>query len=117
VVRDSDSSTWRTPESGWSTKKAGKAYGRSILVAGGRTGILSTAFVGKAVGLVGSMGPLRGSMRVRVDGGNWTTVSLWSAKAGHRRVFWGARLGGGSHLLEIQGVAGQSSVDALLIIR
>jgi hypothetical protein len=117
-VRDSGSSRWQKPASGgWQTKKVGKAFGGAILLAQGPTDSLSTTFNGKAAAIVASIGPGRGSCRVRIDGGAWHTVDLKSNRAGHRRVVWSRRLVEGSHSLEIQGSDGQTALDALLVVR
>jgi hypothetical protein len=63
-----------------------------------------------------SVGPGRGELRVRVDGGAWYTVDLHAAKAGHRKAVWSRKLAKGSHTLEVQGVSGQATLDALLIL-
>jgi len=118
TVRDSKSTQVLKPASGgWRTKAATKAYGGSLLLASNTTDSLVTSFYGKAVAVVGAIGPKRGSFRVRIDGGDWHTVSLKSAKAGHRRVVWSRRLEAGPHELEIQGLNGHTAIDAVLIIR
>jgi subtilisin family serine protease len=115
-IRDSAAGQWRKP-AGWSTKKVGKAYGGSILVAKGATASLSSDFYGTAVAVAASVGPARGSVRLRVDGGPWRTVSLKQSKALHRKVVWSERLPKGAHTIDIQGLSGQSTIDALLFIR
>ena len=112
-IRDSDAGQWRKP-SGWSTKTVGKAYGGSILVARGATASLSTDFYGTAAAVAASVGPGRGSIRLRIDGGPWQTVSLKLSTALHRKVVWRERLPQGAHTIDIQGLCGQSTSDALL---
>jgi subtilisin family serine protease len=116
-VRDSASGQWQVPAGEWKTKVVPKAFRRSILLASGATDSLATTFVGRGVALAGSVGPARGTFRVRVDGGAWRSVSLAAAKPGHRKVAWSTLLDAGSHTLEVQGVSGQTALDALLIIR
>ena len=72
---------------------------------------------GKAAAIIASVGPRRGFMRVRIDGGPWRRVNTRSANAGHRKVVWTARLAPGGHTIEIQGLTGQTAIDGLLIIR
>jgi hypothetical protein len=70
-----------------------------------------------AVAVVGSVGPRRGTFRVRVDGGAWSTVSLKRNNAGHRKVVWSRKVEPGGHLLEIQGLEGRTAIDAVLFVR
>jgi hypothetical protein len=117
-VRDSESSRWFQPATGgWRTKSASKAFGGSLLLAKGTTESLVTSFRGKAVALAGAVGPARGSFRVRIDGGDWRTVSLKTAKPGQRKVVWSRMLDDGPHDVEIQGLSGQTALDAILIVR
>ena len=116
TIRDSGSSVWRVP-AGWKTKKVKKAFGGSILVANGRTPSLTASFSGKAVAIVSPVGRSRGTLRVRVDGGDWTVVSQRSKKAGQRRVVWTRALTPGRHTVEIAGNRGITTLDALLIVR
>jgi subtilisin family serine protease len=117
-IRDSESAQWFQPATGdWRTQPATKAYGGSLLLAKGATESLATSFRGKAVALAGAVGPGRGSFRVRIDEGAWTTVSLKTKKAGQRRVVWSRELQGGPHSVEVQGLSGQSALDAILIVR
>jgi subtilisin family serine protease len=115
-VRDSGSSQWSQTGS-WKTKQAKKAFRGSILLATSGSAGLQTSFTGKAAAIAASVGPGRGTFRVRVDGGAWTTVDTKSSSAGHRKVVWTSRLPYGSHAVEIQRVSGQTAVDALLIVR
>jgi subtilisin len=117
-VRDSKSPKWQKPAGGaWKTKKVSKAFGRSILLASGATDSLTTPFYGKAVAVVGSIGRGRGRFRVRVDSGAWSVVNLRSNRSGHRKVVLSRRLDKGNHTLQIQGLRGQTALDAILIIR
>ncbi len=116
TVRDSSSSAWKVPPK-WRTKKAKKAYGGSVLVTAGLTDSLRTSFQGKALAIVAWVGPKRGHLRVRVDDGKWTAVSLRARKAGHRKIVWSRALKPGTHRVEISGYRGQSTLDALLIVR
>ena len=116
AIRDSNASAWKVPAE-WSTKKATQAYGRSILVARGRTDSLWTTIMGKAVAIVSPVGPGRGFLRVRVDDGKWQVVSLRAGKVGHRKIVWSRALDPGRHKVEIAGHKGLGMVDALLVIR
>jgi subtilisin len=115
-VRDSSSGALRVPPT-WRTKKAKKAYGGSVIQANGLTGSIRSAFRGKAVALVSPVAPRAGFLRVRVDGGNWSAVSLRAGKAGQRKIVWSRYLGPGTHRVEISGWKGRSALDALLIVR
>ncbi len=117
TVRDSKSSRWRKSAGEWKNKSAKQAYRGSLMVANGTTGSLSTSFSGQAVALVAPLGPGRGSLRVRIDDGDWQTVDLKAGQTAHRKVVWGRTLSAGTHTLEIQGQSGQTALDALLIIR
>ena len=117
AIRDSSSARWLKPATGgWQTKKVDKAHKGSILLAKRSTDSLSTTFDGRAIALMASIGPSRGTLRVRVDGGDWHEVDLSAKEAGHRKVVWSRKLTKGRHTLEIQGVEGQSTLDALLIL-
>lgn len=117
TIRDSSSTRWLEPATGgWRTKDIDQAHKGSILLARDRTDSLRTTFDGRAIALMASVGPSRGMLRVRVDGGDWYTVDLKAGKAGHRKVVWSRKLGKGGHTLEVQGVTGQATLDALLIL-
>jgi hypothetical protein len=101
---------------GWKTKPASAAYGGSLLLAGSAAEILSTTFSGTGVAVVAPIGPRRGTLQARVDGGAWQLVRLASPKGQQRRVVWSRPLPAGSHELEIQGVDGQVALDAILLL-
>jgi hypothetical protein len=118
VLRDSDSGAWRLPTSDdWRRRSAKGAQRGSLLVAARASTSLRTTLSGKAFGIVAPVGPERGKLRVRVDGGGWVEVSLRRSRSQQRRVVYTRSLKAGAHLLEIQGVSGRTAVDALLIIR
>ena len=117
TIRDSSSGQWLKPATGgWRTKPVDKAHKGSILLAKNATDSLSTTFSGKAIALMASVGPSRGKLRVRVDAGEWHTVELQAKEGGHRKVVWSRKLTKGTHTLEVQGVSGQGTLDALLIL-
>jgi hypothetical protein len=116
-VRDSASPQWQKPAGQWKKKSVAKAFGGSILLASGPTDSITTSFKGRGVAVAGSVGPARGTFRVRIDGGPWSTVSLTTPKPGHRKVAWSRVLGQGKHKLELQGLTGQTALDAILILR
>jgi subtilisin len=118
TVRDSRSGRWFQPATGgWRTQPTAKAYGGSLLLARGATESLSTTFSGKAVALAAAVGPGRGTFRVRVDDGDWRSVSLKAKKAGQRKVVWSRTLDEGPHTVEVQGRRGQTALDAILFVR
>jgi hypothetical protein len=117
-VRDSDSTKWTRPASGgWLKKRVKNAQGGSLLIANQPAAGLQTSFPGKAVAVVAPVGPGRGKLRVRIDGGPWHVVSLKAAKPAQRRVVFGRLVEDGQHAIEIEGYQGQTAVDAVLILR
>jgi hypothetical protein len=118
ILRDSDAASWRLPASGdWDRRNARGAQRESLLAAQGATAGLRMAVSGKVVGIVAPVGPERGKLRVRIDGGEWDEVSLRQPSSRQRQVVYTRGLGPGAHLLEIQGLRGRTAVDALLIVR
>jgi subtilisin family serine protease len=117
IVRDSDASSWQLPASGWQRRNAKGAQGGALLVANGATGSLRTTFTGRSMALVAPVGPDRGRLRLRIDGGDWIEVGLKRSRAEQRRVVLTRTLEAGTHLLEVRGLSGRSAVDALLIVR
>jgi hypothetical protein len=116
VVRDSDSSAWQVPGD-WRQRRASGAQGGSLLVGRGSTARLRMTFLGSAMAIVAPVGPERGRLRVRIDGGTWQEVSLRRPRALQRRVVFTRRLGRATHLIEVQGLSGRTAVDALLFVR
>ncbi len=117
IVRDSASQDWQRPASGWKTKSAKSAFGGSLLQAAAATKSIATRFRGDSVAVVAPIGPGRGALRVRLDGGPWRDVSLEHPKGLQRRIVFSRRLGAGAHTLQIQGLTRQSAIDAILITR
>ena len=117
LMRDSDSSLWQLPASGWRRGGAKDAQGGSLLLARGVTASLSTSFAGKSMALVAPVGPDRGTLRVRVDGGDWMDIDLKRSRTQPRRVVLTRHVGAGNHLLEVQGLSGRTAVDALVFVR
>ena len=106
-IRDSDSSTWTQPASGgWRNKRVKNAQGGSLLIADRPAAGLTTTFSGKSFAVVAPVGPGRGELRVRVDGGPWEVVSLKANKAVQKRVVMSRLVEDGQHLLEIRGLPG-----------
>jgi len=117
AVRDSKSSKWHRPAGGaWTTKARAGALGGSILRAQGKTASVTIDASGKSVALVAPIGPNRGTMRVRIDGGSWRKVSLRAKHNADRRVVWSRRISSGKHVVQVQGVSGKSAIDALFVI-
>jgi hypothetical protein len=117
LARDSDSASWQLPASGWRRRGAKGAQGGSLLLATGATDSLRTSFSGKSMALIAPVGPDRGKLRLRVDGGPWEEVDLKRSQSSQRRVVKTRHVGAGTHLLEIQGLSGQTAVDAILFVR
>jgi hypothetical protein len=117
IVRDSNASSWRSSTGGWLRRTAKGAHGGALLVARGATGTLRTTFTGRSMALVAPVGPDRGRLRLRIDGGEWLVVDLDRPKVQQRRVVLTRTLGAGTHLLEVRGLSGRSAVDALLFVR
>lgn len=118
IVRDSRSSTWQFPGRSWRTVRNRNALGGSLLMWRPGSGRLVTSFNGTAVAIVAPVGPRRGSIRMRVDGGPWRTISLRASRNGHRRVVFSRRLPPtGNHTIEIQRRTGRPAIDAILVIR
>jgi len=117
VVRDSASAAWLASPGDWRRRVASSALGGSLLVAKGRTPSLRTTLSGRCVAIVAPVGPERGWLRVRLDGGSWEEVSLRRTRSTQRRVVYAQSLGQGTHSLEIQGLSGQTAVDAILFVR
>jgi len=116
TVLDSDSPAWLKPAGSWSRARVSKAVSGSVLLARKSGRILGTTFEGTAMAIVAPVGPKRGSMRVRVDGGPWHNVSLKARKGSNRRIVFSRRYQSGSHSLEIKPIKGQVAVDAILVI-
>jgi hypothetical protein len=67
--------------------------------------------------VVAPLGPKRGKLRLRVDGGPWRQVSLKADKGVNRRVVYSRDLDAGSHTLEIAVQKGKVALDAIVIVR
>lgn len=118
ILRDSDAASWQLPASGWQRRGRVKGAQRgSLLVARGATDSLRTSFSGKSMALVAPVGPGRGKLRLRIDGGGWLEVSLKRGRVQQRRVVMTRNVGPGTHLLEVQGLSGRTAVDALVFVR
>ena len=117
AIRDSASAKWVRPAAGWQTSSSNGAIGRSLLTTRSRTSGLTSQIEGQAFALVAPIGPGRGSLRLRVDGGPWRTVDLRARKTRARRVVYAADLPSGRHTLEIRAGSGEAALDALLLLR
>ena len=115
-LRDSTSGQWSKGGT-WKTKKVKQAYKGSILLATRGSATLSTSFTGKAAAIAASVGPSRGTFRVRIDGGAWKSVNTRTSSGGHRKVVWTTTVPYGQHTLEIQRLSGQAAIDGLIIVR
>ncbi|MFV2062459.1 MAG: S8 family serine peptidase [Chloroflexota bacterium] len=116
TVLDSASPRWLRPASSWSSARRSTAIGGSVLLARKTGRILATTVSGSAIAIVAPVGPKRGVMRVRVDGGPWTKVSLKASKAAQRRVVFNRRYRADSHTVEIKAAQGKVAIDAILVI-
>ena len=116
-VRDSASPTWLRPAGSWLTRATRTAVGGSLLIARRAAQGLVTEFEGSAFAVLAPVGPKRGQIRVRVDGGPWRTVDLRSSGDRHRRVVFSRRVPDGAHRLEIRVKQGRAALDAILILR
>jgi hypothetical protein len=76
---------------------------------GGRLARLT--FTGSSVALVSTMGPARGIALVRINGGAWESVDLYSAAQGVKRLVWAASVAHGTHTLEVR-VTGERNPSA-----
>jgi hypothetical protein len=115
-IRDSSSIRWSS-SGGWSTASSGGAIGGSLLTTRSRSGSLTTEIEGAAYAIVAPVGPRRGSLRIRMDGGPWRTVQLRAKRSHARRIVHRGSLGRGTHTLEVRVGSGIAAVDALLLIR
>jgi len=116
TVRDSAAASWAQPAGGWSTAKASAALRGSLLQTSTADNPLTTSFAGVAVALVAPIGPQRGTLRVRVDGGDWQDVSLHSSTGHQQRIVYARTVADGSHQLEVQAASGQVAVDGILVL-
>ena len=116
-VRGSGSSKWILADRGWASHGKKDAVGGSLLVGASGGAALATRFDGRAVAVVAPVGPSRGKVRIRVDGGPWQKVDLRARKSSFRRVVFSRRLEDGSHLLEIEVRKGKAGIEAVLILR
>jgi hypothetical protein len=117
TLRDSRSSKVVPAGAGWRIQPSGKAIGGSLLAGSKGMGRISTTFDGRAIAVVAPLGPKRGKLRLRVDGGPWRQVSLKSAKGVNRRVVYSRDLAEGNHTLEIAVQKGKVAIDAFIIVR
>ena len=116
TVRDSAAASWAQPAGGWRTTKASAALRGSLLQTSTADSPLTTSFSGVAVALVAPIGPQRGTLRVRIDGGDWQDVSLHSSTGHQQRVVYARTVADGSHQLEVQAASGQVAVDGILVL-
>ena len=113
-VRDSSASAW---VSGWQAAASDGAIGGSLLTTSSSSASLTTEIEGVAFAIVAPIGPGRGTLRLRVDGGRWRTVDLRAKAPRARRIVHQAGLAPGTHTLEVRAGSGAPAVDALLLIR
>jgi subtilisin family serine protease len=116
-VRDSASARIVRPAGGWSTKSSPRAIGGSLLSSNTTSAALLTTFDGVGVAIVAPLGPTRGKIRVRIDGGAWTSVDLNASRFAPRRVVYSRKRKAGVHTVEIRVQSGAAAIDALIITR
>jgi len=63
--------------------------------------VATLTFSGSSVAFVSTTGPNRGTLQVRVDGGDWQAADLYGATMRTRQVVWAAAVAPGTHTLEI----------------
>jgi subtilisin len=116
-VRDSSGSKITRASGNWTNKASRKAIGGSVVRSTQADATLTSAFEGTGVAIVAPLGPGRGKLRVRVDNGAWSTITLKQGQVAHRRVVYSRVLEPRSHVIEVRRVTGRPAVDALLISR
>ncbi|HYI32477.1 MAG TPA: choice-of-anchor D domain-containing protein [Glaciibacter sp.] len=85
---------------------ASGGYVRQTSVAGR---IATLAFSGRSAAFVTTLGPARGITEIRLDGGSWTPVDLYSATLQTKRIVWAATFAAGAHTVEVR-VTGTKNV-------
>jgi hypothetical protein len=90
---------------------ASGGYVRRTAVSG-RTA--TVAFNGRAIGFVTTVGPQRGIVEVRIDGGPWKQIDLYHVSLASRQIAWAEAPGGGTHTFEarVTGTRNASSSSA-----
>lgn len=101
----------------WSQVRSSGAITGDLLVSSRRGDTLAADVSGRSVALVAPVGPSRGALKVRLDEGEWTRVSLKASSRKVRHVVFSRAIAGGVHRLELRVVAGSAAVDALLVLR
>jgi subtilisin family serine protease len=102
---------------GWRERSARAAVGGSLLASSLPGARLSASLKGRGIALVGPVGPSRGSLRFRIDGGAWTTVSLRRTQSRDRFVVVSRQLAAGTHDLVVEVIDGRVALDAILLMR
>lgn len=103
----------------WTAQSSALASGGATRYATAAGASAALAFKGRAVGIVGPVGPGRGSARVYFDGVYRTTVSFSATTAGNRVVTYSiGSAASGVHTIELR-LAGNGRVDldAFVILR
>lgn len=117
AIRDSSSPRMEGAASGWRTRSSADAVGGSLLASTAAAARLTTTFDGVGVAVVAPIGPGRGQLRVRIDGGAWQRVDLRASRDRARRVVFSRRLRTGAHTIEIEARSGAPAIDAIVIQR
>jgi subtilisin len=95
----------------WTRLAYVNASGGSVSYATAARASAATTFVGRAVAIVGPVGPTRGSARVYVDGVYRTTVSFRASRNKSRRVVYSTTFTGlGTHSIRLR-LVGNGRVD------
>jgi beta-N-acetylhexosaminidase len=119
VVRQSSSSLVAL-SGGWGTASYTSYSGGTTRFASAAGASASYTFTGSAIGWVTAVGPTRGSAKVYVDGTYRTTVSLYAAQTGLRRIAYATNWAiQGSHTIRIVvvGTSGHPRVDVDAFVR
>ena len=108
--------------SGWTSYASANALGGKALRASRAGAWVRVTFTGRAIAVVGPMGPTRGSAQVRLDGGVVGTFSARASVAGSRWILDAIAVDPArSHTLEVRvlGTPGRPrlDVDAFLVLR
>ena len=116
-VRDSAGPKITQAHGIWANRSEHKAIGGGILRSAETDATLTSRFDGIGIAIVAPLGPGRGKLRVRIDGGQWATVSLKRGRTAHRRIVYSRTVEPGSHVIEMRRVSGRPAIDALIISR
>jgi hypothetical protein len=121
LVQDK-SAAWSWSGNDWQRTSHSKASGGTTTYATKSDSQAETTFTGRAVALVGTLGPKRGKARIYIDGQLESTIDLYAAKNKWKVVVFArdwADVGQHTIRIEVVGTSGRPrvDVDALLVFR